>query len=138
MSGAVAVGFYTKDAWWILIGVTVVLLYWIAFYHIEKGSVTSSILPSSLVSCLLLLGINEARLRVIVNGGSRTPDRIESPLAFGLGVAFELFWCLYFFATAMLGLLIVVQPKRRGTVPTENQTASTGIAVTASDSGNTC
>jgi len=110
-AGLVSLGI--QDQRWLLVvgSVGVVFLWWYAFYRLEKGSITLSVVVTSLACCFMLLQLNDYRRFVIENGGWERADGYGSPLAFLLNLTMELFWFTFFFVTAMCGLRIALKQR---------------------------
>ncbi len=96
-----------------LIFAGIIILWWLAFYCLERGKIAVSLAPPSIVAILLLLQLNKRRLFVLRYGGWELPHGSGSPLAFLLGLLFELLLCIYFLVVTMLGLHILLARSRR-------------------------
>lgn len=113
MASIIAAGFVSlgiQDRQWLLVGASagVVFVWWYAFYRVEKGSITLSIVLTGLACCLILLQLDDRRRFVIRNGGWEGPGGVGSPMAFLIGLMFELFWFVFFFLTTMCGLRLLL------------------------------
>jgi hypothetical protein len=111
-AGILRQGILDRSLLWILIPAGGILLWWFAFYRFEKGSVLLSLIASGLVCCLFLVQLYDRGRFVIRNGGFDSAVNPGSPVAFLMGLAFELFWFLFFLITAMLGLRILLKQRQ--------------------------
>lgn len=90
-------------------------LWWFAYNGLQKsrkGAHASSLTLVCLMCGLLLTGLIQRQMFVVRNHSMEGPNGEGSPLAFLLGLAFELFFFVLFAIVAWLGFAALREKKR--------------------------
>jgi hypothetical protein len=125
--GGISLGIQDRRWPLAIISAAVVFLSWYAFYRVEKGAVTLSVMCTGFVCLFILARLYERGRFVIDHGGWERADGYGSPLAFLLGLITELFWLAFFLITTMWGLRIRLSA--------EDERAQAGTASTCEPNG---